>query len=105
MTFWPNPVRRNHAGEKRWYFNVAVREEGAKRVRLHRYRGEWYDTAGRLRESKEEPLDIQLAPRQHISYADLWVTSALERFHYRLIVYGRDEHGHEVSAEAVLVCQ
>jgi hypothetical protein len=105
MTFWPNPVYRNHAGEMRWYFNVAIREQASKRVHLHRYRGEWYDMEGHLQESKVEPLDIRLAPLQHISYPDLWVTSALPHFRYRLLVFGRDENGQEVSAEEVLVCQ
>jgi uncharacterized protein YcfL len=105
MTFWPNPVYRNHTGEMRWYFNVALRAESTTRVHLHHYRGEWYDSAGHLQETKEESLDIHLAPQQPISYPDLWVTSALTRFRYRMFVHGRDANGQEVSAEAVLECQ
>ena len=88
MTFWPNPVYSNHTGERRLYFTFAVREEGAKRVHLHHYRAEWYDMAGGLRDSQEASLDIQLAPLQHISYADLWVTSVLVRVRYRVIAHG-----------------
>jgi hypothetical protein len=105
MTFWPNPVYRNHTGEKRWHFSVAVRETGSRHVHLIRYRGEWYDPEGRLQDSKEDRLDIQLGPLQHASYSDLWVTSAIPRFRYRLIVYGQNEEAQEVSAEAVLRCQ
>jgi hypothetical protein len=105
LTFWPNPVYRNHSGEMRWYFHVAVGEAAAKQVHLVRYRGEWYDMTGRLQDSKEEPLDIHLDPLQHVSYPDLWVTSAIPRFRYRLIVLGRTDDGQEVSAEAELLCQ
>ena len=105
MTFWPNPVYRNHTGEMRWYFNVALRVEGNTPVSLHRYRGEWYDMAGQQQETKEEPLDIRLLPRQPLSYPDLWVTSALSPFRYHMMVFGHDENGQEVSAEAMLVCQ
>jgi hypothetical protein len=105
MTFWPNPVCRNHTGERRWYFNVAVRETGARHVHLIRYRGEWYDPEGRLRDSKEDRLDIHLGPLQHTSYSDLWVTSAIPCFRYRLMVYGQNEEAQGVSAEAVLQCQ
>ena len=105
MTFWPNPVYRNHPGETRWYFHVALGELAAKRVHLLRYRGEWYDMAGRLQERKEEPLDIQLNPLQHVSYPDLWVTSMLPSFRYRMVVVGRTDDGQEVSAEAELVCR
>jgi hypothetical protein len=105
MTFWPNPVYRTHTGDMRWYFHVALGELAAKRVHLRRYRGEWYDMAGRLQESKEEPLDIHLNPLQHVSYPDLWVTSALPSFRYRMLVLGQTDDGQEVSAEAELLCR
>jgi hypothetical protein len=105
LTFWPNPVYRNHTGEMRWYFHVALGEMVGKRVRLLGYRGEWYDMAGQLQESKEEALDIQLGPLEHVSYPDLWVTSALPRFRYRLLVRGRTDDGQDVSVEADLLCQ
>jgi hypothetical protein len=105
LIFWPNPVYRNHPGERRWYFNVGVRELAAARVHLQRYCGEWYDMEGQRHASKEAPLDIHLAPRQHIAYPDLWVTSPLPCFRYRLVVVGRTESGQEVYAEAELLCQ
>jgi len=105
MTFWPNPVRRTHPGEMRWYFNVALRTEGKGQVHLYRYRGEWYDGAGMMRDSKEDAVDIVLAPRQPLSYPDLWVTSALTQFTYRMIIFGRDAQGQDVYADAVLHCQ
>jgi hypothetical protein len=61
--------------------------------------------AGHLQARKEDTLDIHLAPLQHISYPDLWVTSALARFRYRLVVMGRTEDGQEVRVEAELLCQ
>lgn len=105
MTFWPNPVLRNHTGEMRWYFNVGLRVEGGTPVHLYRYRGAWLNMAGRLQEVKEEPLAIDLQPRQPVSYPDLWVTSALAEFRYRLTVFGRDRRQREVRAEAVLLCR
>ena len=105
LTFWPNPVYRNHPAEKRWYFSVAVREVAAQPVQVTRYQGEWYDLDGRLLDTKEETLDMRLAPLQHISYADLWVTSAITHFRYRLVLLGRDTHNREVSAAGVLMCQ
>jgi hypothetical protein len=105
MLFWPNPVYRNHPGEMRWYFHVAVQELRAQHVHLWRYRGEWYNLVGQLLESKEERLDLRLAPLQHLSYPDLWVTSAIPQFRYRLLVLGRAENGQEVSAVAELLCQ
>jgi hypothetical protein len=105
MTFWPNPVYRNHTGEMRWYFNVAVHEVNAQPVQLCQYRGEWYNPEGQLLDSKEERLDIRLGPLQHVSYPDLWVTSAIPKFRYRLMVSGRNAQGQEVHAEAVLLCQ
>ena len=105
LTFWPNPVYRNHPAEKRWYFSVAMRETAAQPVQVTQYRGEWYDLAGRLLDTKEDTLNVRLAPLQHIAYADLWVTSALPHFRYRLIVIGRDEQNREVSAEGTLLCQ
>ena len=105
LTFWPNPVYRNHPAEKRWYFSVAVREVAAQPVHVMQYRGEWYAMDGRLLDTKEERLDMRLGPLQHLSYADLWVTSALTHFRYRLILTGRDTQNREVSAEAVLLCQ
>ena len=77
MTFWPNPVYRNHAGELRWYFHVSVRQEGTQRVHVWRYRGEWYDMETNLQETKEDRFDLHLVPYQHVSYPDLWVTSAV----------------------------
>ena len=105
LTFWPNPVYRNHPAEKRWYFSVAMREIAAQPVQVVRYRGEWYDMAGRLLDTKEDTLDVRLAPLQHISYADLWITSAIPHFRYRLIVIGRDAQNREVSAAGALLCQ
>ncbi len=105
MTFWPNPVYRNHTGEMRWYFHVSVRQEGRAPVQIWRYRGEWYDADGQLRDTKEEQLDMQLGGQQHFSYPDLWVTSAIHPFRYRMILYGREEGGQDVEAEAVLLCQ
>lgn len=105
MTFWPNPVYRNHTGEMRWYFHVSVRQEGRQPVHIRRYRGEWYNADGQLQDSKEDQLDMHLGGRQHLSYPDLWVTSAIHPFRYRLILYGQEENGQEVQAEAVLVCQ
>jgi hypothetical protein len=105
LTFWPNPVYRNHPAEKRWYFSVAVREVAAQPVQIGRYRGEWYDMDGRLLDAKEDTLDMRLGPLQHTSYADLWVTSAITHFRYRLVILGRDAQNHEVSAEGMLLCQ
>jgi hypothetical protein len=105
LTFWPNPVYRNHPAEKRWYFSVAVREVAAQSVHVMQYRGEWYDIDGRLLDMKEDQLDMRLGPSQHLSYADLWVTSAITPFRYRLILTGSDTHNRAVSAEGVLLCQ
>ena len=105
LTCWPNPVYRNHTGEMRWYFNVVMREVESKSVHVLRYRGEWYDMEGHLLDKKEEALDIPLGPLQHSAYPDLWITSAIPQFRYRLIVVGRDAQGQEVSAEDILVCQ
>jgi hypothetical protein len=105
LTFWPNPVYRNHPAEKRWYFSVAIREVAAQPVHVLHYRGEWYDLDGRLLDMKEERLDIHLGPLQHLSYADLWVTGALPQFRYRLLLTGRDAQQHAVSVEGVLLCQ
>ena len=65
LTFWPNPVYRNHPAEKRWYFSVAVREMVAQPVQMMQYQGEWYDMDGRLLDTKAERLDMRLAPSQH----------------------------------------
>jgi hypothetical protein len=105
LTFWPNPVYRNHPGEGRWYFHVSVHQEGAKSVHVWRYRGEWYDLTDHLHETKEDRLDLHLAPNQHISYPDLWVSSSVCPFRYRLIIFGREEDAQEVRAEATLICQ
>ena len=105
LTFWPNPVYRNHTGEMRWYFNVAVQDITGRRVHVRRYRGEWYDPDGRLQESTEGEVDMQFTPLQHMAFADLWVTSAIAHFRYRLIVLGYDEQGQEVHGEGSLVCQ
>ena len=105
MTFWPNPVYRNHTAEMRWYFHVTVRQDAAKRIHVWRYRGEWYDMAGQLQDTKEDNLDMRLGPNAHLSYPDLWVTSAICPFRYRIIIFGREEDGSEVQAEGTLVCQ
>ena len=105
MTFWPNPVYRNHTAERRWYFHIAVRQEGAKSVHIWRYRGEWYGMDNQLQDTKEDRLDMHLAAHQHVSYPDQWVSSGLSPFRYRLILYGREEGGQDVQTEAVLVCQ
>ena len=105
MTFWPNPVYRNHTGEMRWYFHVTVCQEGTKRVHLSRYRGEWYDRDHQLQDTKEDTMDVSLGPQHHISYPDLWVTSALHPFRYRLLVFGREEDGQEVQGEGLLYCE
>jgi uncharacterized protein YcfL len=84
---------------------VALREVAARPVHVLHYRGEWYDLDGRLLDTKEERLDIHLEPLQHLSYADLWVTSAITQFRYRLLLRGRDAQQREVSTEGVLLCQ
>jgi uncharacterized protein YcfL len=98
-------VYRNHPAEKRWYFSVAIREVAAQPVHVVQYRGEWYDLEGRLLDTKEERLDLHLGPLQHRSYADLWVTGAITKFRYRLVLTGCDAQQRAVSAEGVLVCQ
>ncbi len=105
LTFWPNPVYRNHPAEKRWYFSVALREIASQPVHIVGYRGEWYDMESQFLDSKTEPLDMHLRPLQHIAYADLWVTSAITRFRYRLMVHGEDAQGRAVSTESTLLCQ
>jgi len=105
MTFWPNPVYRNHAAETRWYFHISVRQEGPTGAHVQRYRGEWYDMDNHLQDVKEEQLDVHLAANQHIAFPDQWVSSGVRPFRYRLIIYGRDEEGREVQTEAVLRCQ
>jgi hypothetical protein len=60
---------------------------------------------GRLLDTQEERLDMRLGPLQHLSYADLWVTSAIAHFRYRLILIGRDTRNREVRVEGVLLCQ
>src|SRR5215510_1558715 len=102
LTFWPNPVYRNHPAEKRWYFSVAIREVAAQSVHVMQYRGEWYDLDGQLLDTKEERLGMRLGPLQHLSYADLWVTSAITQFRYRLMLIGCDAQQREVSTEGVL---
>jgi hypothetical protein len=42
---------------------------------------------------------------QHLSYADLWVTSAITQFRYRLMLIGRNAQQQAVSTEGVLLCQ
>jgi hypothetical protein len=59
----------------------------------------------KLQETKEERFDLHLAPYQHVSYPDLWVTSAVFPFRYRLILFGREESGLEVQTDATLICQ
>ncbi|MGE3541931.1 MAG: hypothetical protein AB7N91_31510, partial [Candidatus Tectimicrobiota bacterium] len=93
LTFWPNPVYRNHPAEKRWYFSLALREIASQPAHIVRYRGEWYDMAGARLDIKEDHLDIRLGPLQHRSYADLWVTSAMIPFRYRLVVLGNNAQG------------
>jgi hypothetical protein len=105
MTFWPNPVYRNHTGEIRWYFHVSVRQEGAKRIHIWRYRGEWYDLAEQLQDVQEASLDIHLEPYRHLSYPDLWVTSAIHPFRYCITLFGREEDGREVQATSALLCK
>ena len=105
MTFWPNPVIRNHTGEIRWYFNVGLRVDHSSTVHLYRYRGEWFDMSGRLQDSKEEPLDIDLQPRKPVSYPDLWVSSAIAEFRYQLTVFGRDSMQRKMQVGATLLCQ
>ncbi len=105
MTFWPNPVVRNHTGEMRWYFNIGLRVDSSSTVNLYRYHGAWYDMMGHIQDTKAAPLDIKLEPRRPVSYPDLWVTSGLSEFRYRLTVFGRDANGRELQTEAVLVCQ
>lgn len=104
LTFWPNPVYRNHTGEMRWYFHVTVRQEGMQPVHIWGYRGEWYDMEQTLHDTKEDHVDITLGPQQHLSYPDLWVMSAIHPFRYRLIVFGREANGNEVQGESVLIC-
>ena len=105
MTFWPNPVIRNHTGEMRWYFNVGLRVDHSSTVHLYRYRAEWFDMDGRLRDSKEAPLDIDLQPRQPVSYPDLWVSSAIPEFRYQLTVFGRDGMQWRGQFGAILLCR
>jgi len=105
LTFWPNPVYRNHPAEKRWYFSVAIRETAAQPVHVRQYRSEWYDMEGRLLDTKEERLDMRLGPLQHLCYVDLGVTRAITHFRCLLMLIGQGAPAREVSAEGVLLCQ
>jgi hypothetical protein len=98
-------VYRNHPAEKRWYFSVAVHEVAAQAVQVVQYRGEWYDMDGHLLDTKEDRLDMRLGPLQYLSYADLWVTSAITHFRYRLVLSGHDTQSRAISAEGTLLCQ
>ena len=81
----------------------AVTVEVLRRGEVKRFRPR-YDMEQTLHDTKEDHVEINLGPQQHLSYPDLWVMSAIHPFRYRLTVFGREANGNEVQGESVLVC-
>lgn len=104
MILWPNPVYRNQAEAEKWFFSVSLQEKKGIGVQIQRYRAEWIDGEGRIHDYLEDRLDVVLAPFEQANFPDLWVSSPLPKFIYRLILFGVDRQGKAFQVSEDLLC-
>ncbi len=57
-----------------------------------------------MQDQMEEPVNIVIRPREQALFPELWVSSALARFIYRVSLTGLDEAGHPIRVEGDLAC-
>jgi hypothetical protein len=104
LSFSPNPVYRNHQSDTKWYFDVYLHEMNGVGATLQHLRAQWIGEQGHVQDEMEEAVNIVIRPREQALFPELWVSSALTRFIYRLQLTGRDETGHTVRVESDLAC-
>jgi hypothetical protein len=104
ITLWPNPVYRNQREDQKWFFNASLQEGKGRGVQIQRYRAEWIADNGRLYDFLEDSLDIFLSPFEQVNFPDLWVSSNLLTFTYRLVLFGVDATGEAFSVCGELLC-
>jgi hypothetical protein len=104
LSFSPNPVYRNHQSDTKWYFDVVVQEINGMGVTLQHLQAQWLTEQGQVHDQLEEAINIVIQPREQALFPELWVSSALPCFRYRLVLTGRDEAGHPVQVEGELAC-
>ncbi|HXH10873.1 MAG TPA: hypothetical protein VNP04_14060 [Alphaproteobacteria bacterium] len=104
LSFSPNPVYRNHQSDTKWYFDVVVQEISGMGVTLQHLQAQWLTEQGQVHDQLEEAINIVIQPGEQALFPELWVSSALTRFRYRLVLTGRDEAGHPVQVEGELAC-
>jgi hypothetical protein len=104
LSFSPNPVYRNHPSDTKWYFDAVVQELNGVGVTLQHLQAQWLTEQGQVQDQMEEAINIVIRPCEHALFPELWVSSALTRFTYRLVLTGLDEAGHPVKVEGELAC-
>ena len=104
LSFSPNPVYRNHQSDTKWYFDVYVQELNGIGATLQHLQAQWITEQGQVQDQMEEGVNIVIRPREQGVPPELWVSSALARFTYRLRLSGLDETGQPVMVEGDLAC-
>ncbi|RMF92754.1 MAG: hypothetical protein D6736_02880 [Nitrospinota bacterium] len=105
IILWPNPTYRNRADQGKWFFSVALRETRGSRVQVQRYRAEWITEDGQVFDRLENRLDLSLPPFEQVNFSELWVSSPLNRFRYRLTLFGTDAQGQAFVVQGELSCR
>jgi hypothetical protein len=104
VSFSPNPVYRNHHSNTKWYFDVYLQELNGVGATLQHLKTLWITEQGHVQDQMEESVNIVIGPREQALFRELWVSSALPRFTYRVCLTGFDETGHPVRVEGDLAC-
>ena len=105
LSFSPNPVYRNHRSDTKWYFDVLLQELNGSGVTLQRLQALWITEQGQVQDQLEEPVSIAIRPHEQALFPELWVSSSLRRFTYRMLLTGFDDAGHPVGVEGDLCCR
>ena len=105
ITLWPNPTYRNRYDQERWFFSAALRETRGGTVQVQRYRAEWVTENDHVFDCLEHRFELVIRPFEQVNFSDLWVSSPLKRFRYRLILFGTDARGQAFVTQGELVCR
>jgi hypothetical protein len=58
-----------------------------------------------VQDQLEEPVTIVIHPHERALFPELWVSSSLTRFTYRILLTGFDDAGHPVRVGGDLCCR
>ena len=105
LSFSPNPVYRNHHSDTKWYFDVLLQELNGIGATLQHLQAQWMTKQGQVQDQLEQSINIVIRPHEQALFPELWVSSSLTHFTYRVLLSGVDDAGHSLRVGGDLRCR